>query len=174
MTGADEYISDYADKGEKIYPHSNFAGVFGQNLSDIFPWASFFLGTQRDYLMKEELVAGTHGVEGRLLLDCDFVSICLILCHYLTCRIEKKPSYPFLDRQVVQEYLWLDNEVKNSKYKVVVQDMFDKYQYPFVGGKLGFTAHHNLAPEGGVRFERHFEKPVLVGEKVDSTGILES
>jgi hypothetical protein len=52
------------------------------------------MGTQRDYLMKEELVAGTHGVEGR---------------------------YPFLDTQVVQEYLWLKDEVKNTKYKWVLE-----------------------------------------------------
>jgi hypothetical protein len=25
-SGADEYISDYANVGEKIYPHSNFGG----------------------------------------------------------------------------------------------------------------------------------------------------
>lgn len=46
----------------------------------IFPWNEFFLSTQRDYLHKEEHVAGAHGVEAR---------------------------YPFLDPRVVQEYIWL-------------------------------------------------------------------
>ncbi|CAE7211915.1 unnamed protein product, partial [Symbiodinium sp. CCMP2456] len=75
-TGADEIISDYGHGGKKIFPHSNFGGLFPEDLGTLFPWEAFFLGTQRDYLMKEELVAGVHGVEAR---------------------------YPFLDRMVVQE-----------------------------------------------------------------------
>eukprot|EP00966_Prymnesium_polylepis_P156149 3607659-Prymnesium_polylepis.2 len=51
--------------GVKLFPHSCFAGVFPANLSDIFPWCSFYKGSQRAYLMKEELTAGAHGVEGR-------------------------------------------------------------------------------------------------------------
>ncbi|CAE8601256.1 unnamed protein product, partial [Polarella glacialis] len=74
-TGADEVISDYGHGGRKFFPHSSFGGLFPEELSEVFPWPSFFLGTQRDYLMKEELVAGAHGIEGR---------------------------YPFLDRAVVQ------------------------------------------------------------------------
>ena len=45
-----------------------------------FPWCNFYKNAQRSFLMKEELVAGVHGIEGR---------------------------YPFLDPKVVQEYLWL-------------------------------------------------------------------
>jgi hypothetical protein len=59
-----------------MYPHSSFGGWFPQDLGVLFPWGSFFLDTQRDYLMKEELVAGAHGIETR---------------------------YPFLDPRVVQE-----------------------------------------------------------------------
>ncbi|CAD7943236.1 unnamed protein product [Amoebophrya sp. A120] len=133
-SGADEYISDYGNVGEKIYPHSNFGGKFPDALADIFPWHSFFLGTQRDYLMKEELIAGTHGVEGR---------------------------YPFLDKEVVQEYLWLHPSVKNSKYKRVLQDFFDQENYPFEGGKTGFNPHWNMKPEGGAEVQRVFDKESL-------------
>ena len=28
-------------------------GQFPEDLRDLFPWEAFFLGTQRDYLMKE-------------------------------------------------------------------------------------------------------------------------
>ena len=59
-----------------------------EELSSFFPWRSAFLGTQRDYLMKEEVVAGSHGLEAR---------------------------YPFLDRQVVQEFLWLDPQAPCKK-----------------------------------------------------------
>ena len=30
-----------------------FLGQFPEDLQDLFPWEAFFLGTQRDYLMKE-------------------------------------------------------------------------------------------------------------------------
>ena len=75
-----EILSDYGFAGEKWCPQSSFGGLFPDNLSTIFPWAEFFLSTQRDYLHKEEHVAGAHGVEAR---------------------------YPFLDPRVVQEYIWL-------------------------------------------------------------------
>lgn len=52
-TGADEIISDYGHAGKKIFPHSNFGGLFPEDLREIYPWEAFFLGTQRDYLMKE-------------------------------------------------------------------------------------------------------------------------
>ncbi|CAE7425574.1 unnamed protein product, partial [Symbiodinium necroappetens] len=117
-TGADEIISDYGHGGKKIFPHSNFGGLFPEDLGTLFPWEAFFLGTQRDYLMKEELVAGVHGVEAR---------------------------YPFLDRMVVQEFLWLSSEVKNAKYKAPVHDWLARFSYPFRSGeKVGFNAMHNV------------------------------
>ena len=88
--GADEIISDYGFNGTKFFPHSSFGGKFPKNFSDFFPWESVFLGTQRDYLMKEEITAGAHSLESR---------------------------YPFLDRQVVQEFIWLSPETKNEIYK---------------------------------------------------------
>jgi hypothetical protein len=90
MPGADEVISDYAADGRRFYSHSCFGGVWPANLSTIFPWCSFYAGSQRAYLMKEELTGGAHGVEAR---------------------------YPFLDPKVVQEYLWLRHDVKNAEYK---------------------------------------------------------
>lgn len=38
-------------------------GHFPENLSTAFPWLNFYLGTQQDYLAKEESTAGAHGVE---------------------------------------------------------------------------------------------------------------
>jgi len=121
-TGADEVISDYGHGGRKFFPHSNFGGLFPENLNTLFPWHSLFLGTQRDYLMKEELVAGAHGVEAR---------------------------FPFLDRAVVQEYLWLTAAVKNERYKAPLHGFLAGAGYPFrAGEKLGFNADHNLRPDG--------------------------
>ncbi|KAF4726951.1 hypothetical protein FOZ62_023591, partial [Perkinsus olseni] len=118
-TGADETISDYGFNGTRIFPHSDFGGLFPTDLEGLFPWQSFFLGTQRDYLMKEEMVAGAFGIEAR---------------------------YPFLDRRVVQEYLWLTADVKNSEYKKPVADFLEGSLYPVLEGKRGFDAHVNLLP----------------------------
>mmetsp|Transcript_43037 Transcript_43037/g.78642 ORF Transcript_43037/g.78642 Transcript_43037/m.78642 type:complete len:581 (+) Transcript_43037:68-1810(+) len=117
-SGADEVLSDYGFAGEAFCPQSSFGGLFPKNLADVFPWSEFFLSTQRDYLFKEEHVAGAHGVEAR---------------------------YPFLDPRVVQEFLWLAPEVKNSEYKRPLHDAFVEWGYPFEPGKkLGFSALGNL------------------------------
>ena len=121
-SGADEIISDYGYNKIKHYGHSTIGGYFPQNLKEIFPWKNFFGNTQRAYLMKEEVVSGTHGVEGR---------------------------YPFLDKNVVQEFLWLTPELKNKNYKSVIYNYLKKENYPFeenkkVGFGCGFSGpSHN-------------------------------
>ena len=97
--GADEIISDYGFNGNKIYNHSSFGGKFPNDLSRIFPWHSFYDGTQIQYLNKEEYVAGAYGIETR---------------------------YPFLDTDLVQEFLWLSAELKNNKYFVISTPQFVK------------------------------------------------
>ena len=47
--------------------------------------------------MKDEIISGMYGIEGR---------------------------YPFLDFQVVQEFLWLTPDVKNSEYLFVFVTFF--------------------------------------------------
>ena len=49
-------------------------------------YKNFFNGTMRAFIDKEEVTASLHGIEGR---------------------------YPYLDKDVVQEYLWLSNNLKN-------------------------------------------------------------
>lgn len=110
--GADELFSDYGFQGHKIYPHSNFGGLWPENLHDIFPWNSFYGSSMESYLAKEEYVAGAYGIEAR---------------------------YPFLDRDVVQEFLWLTANLKNSAYKSVLHNYLTLNQYPFVPNqKIGF------------------------------------
>eukprot|EP00747_Dinoflagellata_sp_TGD_P017252 gnl/TRDRNA2_/TRDRNA2_125698_c0_seq1.p1 gnl/TRDRNA2_/TRDRNA2_125698_c0~~gnl/TRDRNA2_/TRDRNA2_125698_c0_seq1.p1 ORF type:complete len:710 (+),score=72.37 gnl/TRDRNA2_/TRDRNA2_125698_c0_seq1:400-2529(+) len=129
--GADEIMSDYGFAGVKFFPHSSFGGQFPEELAELFPWRSVFLGTQRDYLMKEEVVAGGHGLEAR---------------------------YPFLDRRVVQEFLWLSTEAKNSFYKRPVHDFLASAGYPFdEGKKAGFAASRNLKLVGSTSVEVLFD-----------------
>jgi asparagine synthetase B (glutamine-hydrolysing) len=111
-SGADELFSDYGFRGHKIYPHSNFGGLFPDDLSSIFPWNSFYGSSMESYLAKEEYVAGSYGIETR---------------------------YPFLDKHVVQEFLWLTADLKNSAYKSVLHNYLIENNYPFIPGqKLGF------------------------------------
>lgn len=102
--GADEIISDYGFGGTKIYKHSSFGGKFPQDLKGFFPWHSFWDGTQVQYLNKEEYVAGHFGIETR---------------------------YPFLDKTLVQEFLWLTADLKNSKYKSCLDEYLKVNSFPY-------------------------------------------
>jgi asparagine synthetase B (glutamine-hydrolysing) len=116
--GADEIISDYGFNGYKIYGHSSFGGKFPSNLNGFFPWHSFYDGTQIQYLNKEEYIAGHHGVETR---------------------------YPFLDKALVQEFIWLDVNLKNSKYKSALHEYLIQNNFPFnPGEKIGFNTLKGL------------------------------
>lgn len=126
-SGCDEIMSDYSINGRTLSKCSYFNGVFPKNLEDIFPkfsfdtdakWKSFYRQTQEVYLMKEEMVAGANGIEGR---------------------------YPFLDRECVQEFLMLKPELKNKFYKSAIHYYMTRYNFPFdVNLKLGFNARKNI------------------------------
>jgi asparagine synthetase B (glutamine-hydrolysing) len=110
--GADELFSDYGWGGYSKYNHSNFGGLFPADLKTIFPWASFFGSSMESYLMKDEFVCGSYGIEGR---------------------------YPFLDKMVVQEFLWLKVNLKNDKYKYVLDNHLTTNNFPFCPNqKIGF------------------------------------
>ena len=125
-SGADEICSDYGYKGKKIFNHSCFGGMWPDDLNTIISndpkkdviWKSFYHGTQRDYLAKEEIISGLYGIEGR---------------------------YPYLDKYVVQEFLWLTRDLKYNIYKSPIDQFMSKYDYPFDKNvKLGFSASKNL------------------------------
>ncbi len=80
---------------------STFKGKFPEKLKI---WKNFYDGCQCAYLGKEEYVAGSHSVETR---------------------------YPFLDKDVVQEFLWLTPELKNKNYKAPIHDYLKRNNFPF-------------------------------------------
>jgi asparagine synthetase B (glutamine-hydrolysing) len=92
---------------------STFGGIFPDDLSTIFPWPSFFGEFMRNYLRKEEYVSGAHGMEGR---------------------------YPFLDVDLVQEFLWLTKEMKNRRMKYPLAQWMDDAKFPYHATKTGFNA----------------------------------
>jgi len=118
--GSDEILSDYGYRGEMApgFLHSTIAGHFPPDLERVFPWENVFGGTQEEFLAKDENVGGTYGLE---------------------CR------YPFLDFDLVQEFLWLHQDLKNSNYKSPIFDMLTKREYPLAPkglyGKVGFRAN---------------------------------
>ena len=115
--GPDEIFSDYGFLGNKFNSNSSFGGNFPEKLDDIFPWPNFFKNTMELYLMKEEMVAGSYGIETR---------------------------YPFLDLQVVQEFLWLDQKLKNKIYKSPITNYLLDNSYPFHEKKIGLNIYKNV------------------------------
>jgi asparagine synthetase B (glutamine-hydrolysing) len=109
--GVDE-LHDYGWNGQSKYAHSNFGGLFPEDLTTIFPWPSFFKSSMESYLMKDEVVGGSYGMEVR---------------------------YPFLDTKLVQEYLWLSTKLKNEKYKSEIHEYLSSNRFPFSPNeKIGF------------------------------------
>lgn len=76
------------------------------------PWPNFFEGWNRVFLGGSERIAGTFGVETR---------------------------YPFLDAEVVQEYLYLSPELKASGYKAPISQRLKDLGFPFHLRKFGFA-----------------------------------
>lgn len=92
-----------------IPKQSELFGIFPNNLKE---WTNFYNGCQYSYLGKEECVAGSWNVETR---------------------------YPFLDRDFVQEFLWLKPELKNKKYKALIFEYLKANGFPFAENKkIGF------------------------------------
>jgi asparagine synthetase B (glutamine-hydrolysing) len=132
--GGDEIYSDYGHAGVKFEKHSEFGGLFPEKINSIFPWKKFYGDTQRSYLFKEEIVFGHFGIESR---------------------------YPLLDRNLVQEFLWLEPDLKNREYKAPLAAFMRKYDYPFdPGKKLGFnTKKTNLLKSTRARLKQLFRTP---------------
>jgi asparagine synthetase B (glutamine-hydrolysing) len=80
---------------------SELKGVFP---NDLRLWPNFNYSCQESYLMKEEYAGGAFGIETR---------------------------YPYLDRDVVQEFLSLSADAKNQHYKAPLREYLVRNQYPF-------------------------------------------
>ena len=94
-----------------LYPkQSTFKGKFPEKL---YEWPNFKEGMNREYLNELEEIAALYGIEVR---------------------------YPFLDVDLVQEFLWLTAEAKNRFYKAPIRAYLIKNHVPFDEGvKRGFN-----------------------------------
>jgi len=106
--GSDEIMSNFqAYKFRNPNPE-----FFTEDLKSVFPWDNFYKGAQSSYLLKEECVTGSLGIEGR---------------------------YPFLDKKLVQEFLNLKPDLKNSHFKSPTTNFLLQNNYPINYIKKGFN-----------------------------------
>ena len=122
-TGGDEIYSDYGYKGINM-KNSNkngpgtLNGIYPNNLETVFPWENFFNGLMECFIAKEEHAGSLKGIEVR---------------------------YPFLDKNVVQEFLFLKPKLKNNLYKAPLHKYMEKHNYPFdINSKIGFKAKNGF------------------------------
>ncbi|MCP4566813.1 MAG: hypothetical protein GY841_04440 [FCB group bacterium] len=119
--GSDEIFSDYGQAGRQHYSQSQLGGLFPDDLASVFPYGNFDKGTMDAYIAKTEFIGRLYGVEAR---------------------------YPYLDVDLVQEFLHLTPELKNANYKAPLYEYFARNDYPFDKGvKEGFGANRNLIQE---------------------------
>ena len=116
-----------------LFPgQSEFKGVFPKNLSK---WRNFNNGCQESYLIKEEYAGGAFNIETR---------------------------YPFLDKEVVQEFLWLSTEAKNVFYKAPLREYLLRNNFPFEEGKkIGFSVDMTKKNEESIILP----KPIILSPK---------
>lgn len=88
---------------------------FPLDLSKVYPWKNFFYGSMENYLKGDEYVGGCYSFETR---------------------------YPFCDKDLVQEFLLLHPDLKNSykqsNYKPALLYYLEKEDFPFHVKKFGF------------------------------------
>ena len=110
--GGDEVYSDYGWNGKPYGIHSNFGGLFPDDIFTLVPknpfdkrakWASFYNSTMSTYLQKSEHVIGSFGQESR---------------------------YPLLDKQLVNCFLNMPAKLKNQSYKAPLEYYMKMHRWP--------------------------------------------
>lgn len=100
---------------------------FPEDLTTIFPWFHFEENNVRKICDNWETSFLYHGVEGR---NC------------------------FLDKRLIQEFLWLTPKLKNKRYKHFIKDYLENRNLQLPSKRVGFRAHANqflrLEASGGV------------------------
>lgn len=111
--GGDEIYSDYGYDGKQGYLWSFFGGSFPQHLELVWPPPSNHLIL--DYTHRLDTVTGYYGVESR---------------------------NPFLDIDVVQNWLNTSVKLKNYGYKQWMNEIMASVNYPFAPNeKIAFSKH---------------------------------
>lgn len=92
------------------YMFSNNSTIKGNYTNVRKKWPNFDGGFNQIILNITERIGGSVGIETR---------------------------YPFLDRELTQEFLWLDDTLKNRCYKQCIRYYLDKERFPYIAKKIG-------------------------------------
>ena len=85
------------------------ASILDMNYTNVrSKWPNFDGGYGRNIIQMFERVAGCFGIESR---------------------------YPFLDKQLVQEFLWMTDDIKNSEFKQCIANYMRQNNFPFLENK---------------------------------------
>jgi hypothetical protein len=77
-----------------------------------------------------------------------------------------------LDKDVVQEFLWLKPELKNSNYKSVLHHYMVKHDYPFDNSqKVGFNCGFSGSQDGDYTQKKSVYR--TVGEAADQSLVVD-
>ena len=134
----------YSDYEGKA-PWSDFGGKFPADLASIWPWNSFFNYSMHFYVKGAEYVTGAHGMEGR---------------------------YPFLDVDLVQEFLWLTPELKNKRFKHPIYTYMNDSHYPVhpTMAKLPFAARKAMGGGRDLMVRRSTESIMAQRHEITQNG----
>lgn len=116
-------------------PHSNpaMSELKGNWKGITGPWKNFFGGWNRVFIGSGERIAGLFGIETR---------------------------YPFLDFNVVQQFLNLHPQLKGQYYKAPLTNRLRQLKFPYHERKFGFAGYKPLSSEA--ESKKREDSPVLV------------
>ncbi len=116
-TGADELYSDYGWNGVKYNKNSQFGGLFPQNLTNIWPWHLNKNLPLYHAIVIEDYIYGYWGIDTR---------------------------NPFLDTDLIQEWLSTSQALKNKEYKHWQQEYLRIMKFPFHTKKIPLLIPRHL------------------------------
>ena len=103
-------------------------------------WPNFDSSYGRNIIQMFERIGGCFGIESR---------------------------YPFLDKQVVQEFLWLNDNIKNKEFKQCIAQYMRKYNFPFLSNEKSRVRIISEEEGGKQRFIDYVKKIKLNNNYID-------
>ena len=113
--GMDALYYDRGEYGRKFRYMSKMGGYFPKDLSLVWPWHTN-LGKMQSLFASYDILTASFGFQSK---------------------------YPGLDKQVFQEFLWLDSRLKNAGHKRCFISYLEKYNYPYFNDKILNTIYNS-------------------------------
>ena len=123
-SGADEVLDNYRTKGMSEFE------IWPDDLSTIFPWTHFYLGSGRRLIDYHETLCLAYGLEKRSI---------------------------FYDKQLAQEWIHIAADLKNQEHKIFLREYLRKRNIYLTDRIVGFQASR-LKKYGVVRSPATFKR----------------